>query len=108
MSIVVFTFAAFDRKHPFCANLVQNCLFVLKFGTETNSSVLNAVVMFKFTVFDKKLLYWKILSKIFKLPGEAEMWYPEKFEYVELNGCTGDTLFGLQKQNCLSNLKFGT
>ena len=36
------------------------------------------------------------------------MWYLEKFEYVEFNGFTGDTLFGPQKQNCLSNLKFGT
>ena len=66
----------------------QNCLFILKFGTETNSSVLNAVVIFKFAVFDNKLLCWQILSKTFKLPAEAEMRYIEKFEYVELNGFT--------------------
>ena len=55
---------------------------------ETNSSVLNAVVIFKFAVFDKKLLCWQILSKTFKLPAEAEVRYIEKFEYVELNGFT--------------------
>ena len=70
--------------------------------------MLNAVVIFKFVVFDKKRLCWQILSKTIKLPGEVEMWYLEKFEYVELNGFLGDTLFGPQKQNCLSNLKFGT
>ena len=36
------------------------------------------------------------------------MRYIEKFEYVELNGFTWDTLFGPQNQNSLSNLKFGT
>ena len=65
-------------------------------------------MIFKFAFFNKKLLCWQILSKTFKLPAEAEMWCLEKFEYVELNGLTGDTFFGPQKQNCLLNLKFGT
>ena len=36
----------------------QNCQFKLKFGTQTNSNMQNSMVMFTFSLFDWKYLFW--------------------------------------------------
>ena len=43
----------------------QNCQFKLKFGTYTNSNMQNSMMMFTYSVFDRKNLFWgKLVPKI--------------------------------------------
>ena len=56
----MFTFFCFSLEIPFWANLVQknqNCQFELKFGTYTNLNMKNLMVVFTFSVLDKKNLF---------------------------------------------------
>ena len=48
----MFTFSDFDRKYPFWVQKNQNCQFISKYGTWTNSNMQNSIAMFKFYGFD--------------------------------------------------------
>ena len=49
---------ALDIKCTFCSNLMQKTkLFRMKFGTQTDSNTLNLIVMFKFSLLDRKYLF---------------------------------------------------
>ena len=55
--MVMFSFSPFYRKYPFWANLVQknqNFQFKPKFGTKNNSNLQNSVVVFTFSLLDRK------------------------------------------------------
>ena len=45
----------------------QNCHFKLKFGTYTNSNMQNSMVMFSFSVFDRKYPFWANLVQKVKI-----------------------------------------
>ena len=45
----------------------QNCQFSRKFGTKTNLNMWNSIMIFTFSVFDRKYLFRKIWSKKSKL-----------------------------------------
>ena len=56
----VFTFVGtFDQKY-------QNCLFEMKFGIQTNSNMLNLMVMFTFCILDQKYPFWADLVQKIK------------------------------------------
>ena len=44
----------------------QNCQFILKFGTQTNSNMQNSMGMFTVLGFDPKYLFWAYLVQKFK------------------------------------------
>ena len=46
---------------------LQNWIFKLKFGTMTNSNLKNSIVMFTFSVFDRKHPFWANLVQKFKV-----------------------------------------
>ena len=67
-------FSVFDPKFPFWAN--QNCQFKLKFSVSANSNTQNSVVVFAFSVLDRKhQLSGLIWSKKSKLSVQAEIWH---------------------------------
>ena len=45
----------------------QNCQFKLKFGTKTNLNMRNSMMMFTFSVFEHKYLFWVNLVQKFKI-----------------------------------------
>ena len=45
----------------------QNCQFNLKFGTKANLNKQNSMMMFIFSVFDHKYLFWEYLVQKFKI-----------------------------------------
>ena len=62
----MFTFAVLDQKNPFWANLVKknlNCQFKQKFGAKTTLNMHNSMIMFTFSVFDRKYLFGQMWSK---------------------------------------------
>ena len=66
----VFIFSALGQKNTFWVNLVkknQNCQFKRKFATATNLNLRNSMMMFTFSVFDRKYLLGQIRSKKSKL-----------------------------------------
>ena len=73
---------------PFCTNMVQkikNCLFKPKFGTYTNSNMKNIMVMFIFSVFDRKYPFLGILFQKIKIA--CFCWYLNLhfFEFAEVD-----------------------
>ena len=63
----MFTFSALDQKNPFWGNLVkkknQNCQFKQKFGAKTTLNMHNSMMIFTFSVFDRKYLFEQMWSK---------------------------------------------
>ena len=53
------------RKNQFQINRTSH--FKLKFGTLTNSNMQNAVVMFAFSVLDRKYRFWENLFQEIKI-----------------------------------------
>ena len=48
----------------------QKCLFKMKFGVQTNSNMMNLMVMFNFSLLDWKYIFWANLvqkTKIVKM-----------------------------------------
>ena len=55
---------------PFLGKLVpkyQDCQFKLKFGTETKSNMQNSMVMFTYSIFDRKYPFWVNLVQKIKI-----------------------------------------
>ena len=54
--MVAFILSVLDRKYPFWANFVKNtnCQFKLKFGSQTNPNMQDSMVMFTFSISDRK------------------------------------------------------
>ena len=52
--------SVFDWKYPFHVNLIKTakCQFKLKFGSQANLSIQNSMLMFTFSVFVQKYLFW--------------------------------------------------
>ena len=97
----------------------QNCQFKLKFGTETNSIMQNAMVMINFSIFDWKCSFWANLVQKFKIVSLSWNMIPRvirickiQWRYSLFLFKTGNTLFwqiwSKKKQNCQFKLKFGT
>ena len=96
---------------------IQNCQFKLKFGTETNSNKQNSMVLFTFSVFNRKYPFWvslvqklKIVSFSWNLvPGliricKIQWWYSFFFRpEIPFLG-----KFGPKNQNCQFKLKSDT
>ena len=63
----------------------QNCLFKPKFGTYTNSNMKNIMVMFIFSVFDRKYPFLGILFQKIKIV--CFCWYLNLhfFEFAEVD-----------------------
>ena len=57
----------------------QNCQFILKFGTKTNSNMWNSMVVWNFSVFDQKYPFWANFVQKFKVKfyGETNSNYAE-------------------------------
>ena len=55
----IFLFSTENTKiaRKFCPK-IQNCHFKLKFGTSINSNMQNSMVVFTFSVFDRKYSFW--------------------------------------------------
>ena len=56
-SMVLFIFFRFRSEFPFLGKFGpknQNCQFKLKFGTKPNSNMQNSMVVFTFSVLDRK------------------------------------------------------
>ena len=69
-SVVMFTFFQFRRQIPFLGTFGpknQNCQFILKFDTWTNSNMQNSMAMFNFSVFDWNYPFWANLVQIIKI-----------------------------------------
>ena len=63
-------FLCFKRETPFSGKFApktQNCQFKVKFGTYTNSNMLNTVVVFTFCILDGKHPFGQIWSRKSKL-----------------------------------------
>ena len=98
----------------------QNCQFNRKFGTKTNLNMQNSVMMFTFSVFNRKYLFGKIWSK--KSNCQFELKFRTRIIWIcriMLKICDVHFLcFRLEKpflsksgqknQNCQFKLKFGT
>ena len=58
----------FRRKAPFLGKFApknQNCQSKLKFGTQTNSNMQNSMMVFFFSIFDRKYIFWaNLVQKI--------------------------------------------
>ena len=115
---------------PFLGKFVpknQNCHFKLKFGTYTNSSIQNPMVMFNFLGFEWKYTFWANLVQQIKnvtltwnlVPTlKAEIWYLLELEHAEFNGDVYSSCFWLEipflgkfapkNHSCHFKLKFGT
>ena len=52
---------------------IQNCQFKLIFGTMTNSNLQNSILMFTFSVFDRKYSFWANFIPKFKIISLAEI-----------------------------------
>ena len=90
----------------------------MKFGTLTNSNIVNSMVVFTFSVLDQKYLFrGKLVQKIKLLKFLAEIWYQGQVDCVEFDGDVHFSCFFLEvlfldefspkNQNCLLKLKFG-
>ena len=84
-------FPVFDWKFSFWANLVkrnQSCQFKLKFGNQSNLNMQNSMVVlvFTFSVLDRKHPFCANLVQKSKLSVSAEIWCIEQFKYAEFNG----------------------
>ena len=69
-SVVMFIYFRFQLKVPFLDKFgpkIQNWLFKVKFGTQTNLNRQNLMVMFTFFVFNEKLPFWANLLPKFKI-----------------------------------------
>ena len=54
---------------------IPNCQFKLKFGALTNSNLHNSIVMFTFSVFDRKYSFRANFIPKFKIVSLVEIWY---------------------------------
>ena len=98
-----------DRKYTFCQ-------FKLKFCTQTNSNMQNSMVMFTFSVFDRKYPFWTNLISKFKIVSlEWNLicgliricwiqWWCSLFRYSTANTLLDK--FDLKIQNCFFKVKF--
>ena len=66
----------------------QNSQFERKVATETNSKTQSSMLVFTFSVFDRKYPFWVCLvkKKKSKLSVYAEIWHLDYDEYAEFNG----------------------
>ena len=66
--MMVFAFSILNWKHSFWTNLVEKlkkCQPNLKFGTKTNSNILNLIVVFTFPILNLQHCFWaNLLQKV--------------------------------------------
>ena len=77
-SLVMFICCALDWKCIFLADLARKL--------RTYLNMLNSMVIFNFSLPDRKYLFWQIWFKKTKLPNYDETWCLDVFKYTELNG----------------------
>ena len=120
-SVAMFTFSDFDRKYHFWVNLVQknqNCQFILKFGTWTNSNMQNSMAMFIFSAFRWDYPFWANLVQLIKIVRLSWNLVPRLIRICKINVMVHLIYFrlkipffgkfGPKYQNCQFILKFGT
>ena len=114
-------FSVFDWNYPLWVNLVQKIKLV-----NLNWNLVPRLIQIcrfqwwcLFFLFEtRSTLFGKIWSKKWNLSFQAEIWYNEKFGYVEFHGGVHFFCFGLEtpflgkfgpkNENCQFKLKFGT
>ena len=117
----MFIFFVFDWNYPLWVNLVQKIKLV-----NLNWNLVPRLIQIcrfqwwclLFLFETRSTLFGKIWSKKWNLSFQAEIWYNEKFGYVEFHGGVHFFCFGLEtpflgkfgpkNENCQFKLKFGT
>ena len=112
-------FFCFPLEIPFLSKFDpknKDCQFNLKFGTCTNSSMENSMLMFTFFVFKQKYPFWANLIAKFKIDCLKWNWVPRLIRILTITWwCLHFRLeipflgkFGPKNQNCQFKLKFDT
>ena len=73
--MVIFICSIMDEKYLFWVNLIQNCLFQVKFGTSTDSNLRNFMTMFNSFILDQKYPFGNISPKFSKLVPNFKLFF---------------------------------
>ena len=98
-SMVVYTFSVLNQKNPFWANVVQK----IKIASLSWNLVPRLIRICRiqwwcslFLFLTINILLRQIWSKNSKLFVQSKIWYKDKFEYAEFNGCVHFICFRLE------------